>query len=516
MKELEQYQQRISYKSQQKKNFLLFLLFSISVILLNFIRPAQEPPCHGCKRTAVLKNAINVEKKSIEARLAEYGTSPCFHLLNTDAVSDFISKEVELGIPTQLPIFKKPEYYFTVEYDNDLEGEVKSRLTIKLWFYNDELVHIWQTESDRPKFTFNGHLNLMFKNKNAVFRETTPLDTHVINNFEKRPYRCEINTEKDELVPGDEMEVTIEDIEDIEGNPSREFNRIIVQAVYGEVKGGTDLRADPDLKAFMVGDGKITFHYRAPSPSEAEGFSEDIIYVYNACEVLDPSSLPLEWTSLKDKISQRKISIKKKQPYLEFDFTVSSHYEKNGINDQENGTYQCYGQLKYHLKLTDSRKINGELHQSYKMLDCQIMDISGYSKGKTVSWMDFGNKRKRTVITELDITPCDRECPSSSFNIVFDKEGKVKEVQLGGFAVLLCLNGTMISTDYEGKTHAQSVNTTFPESFLLVLNLDWGFLKVEGSDSGDLRSGNIMGTRIITESSDGRKTIKHVKYKISL
>ncbi|RMF93443.1 MAG: hypothetical protein D6734_10080 [Candidatus Schekmanbacteria bacterium] len=482
---------------------------------------AQESHCRGCKRTAVLKEAINVERISIESRLAEFGTSPCFHLLDTEAVSGFISKEIKSGIPTQLPIFKKPEYYFTVEYEDDLEGEIQSRLTIKLWFYNHELVHTWQTESGRPKFTFNGHLNRMFKNKNAVFKETIPLDIHVINHFEKRPYSCKINTEKDTLIPGDEMEVTIDTIEDIEGNPSREFNRIIVQAVHGEVVGGADLRADPDLKAFMVGDGKITFRYRAPSPTEAKGVSEDMIYVYNACEVLDTSDIPLELTSLKDKIAQKKITIKKKQPYLEFDFSVNSQYEKNGINYKENGSYQYQGRLKYNLKLTDSRRVDGELHQSYEASDCQIMDITGSSKGKTVSW-DAGHKRKRTVITNLGIKPCFRKCQASSLSIVFDQEGNVKKVILGGFDILLCLNGTSITTDYDGKTHSQSIplspneKMTFPESFLLDPQVDWGFLKVEGKDSGELKSGNINGTRILTESSDARHTVKHVKYKASL
>jgi|GEM_PF-1546242 len=502
--------------------FLLFCILSILVIL-NFAGRvyALGKPCDGCERTAVLKSAINVEGRSMESYLAEFGTSPCFHLLDTAAVSDFIDKEIQMGIPGKLPNFKIPEYYFTVEYENDLEGQIKSRFSIKLFFYNDELVHTWTTESENPKLTFRAHINMMFKNRNAVFRKTYPLDVYVLNPFEKRPYSCEIKPLKEDLLLGDETSVTITDIRDIEGNKSREFNRIVVQALNGEIIGGASLNVDPDLKAFLVSEGNIKFKYRAPTPSEAEGISEDKIIVYNACEILDPSVLPLEYTTVKDKIAEKKIKLKKGEPFIEFDISVKGKSEDKGINYEKTGSYNYNGTLRFKLKLTDSHKFDGELHQSYEGTDCEVINLSGTSVGKTISW-DADHKRKRTENTNLSISFCEGQSPSTSLSVVFDKDGKVKKVDLGGFEFSICLNGTTVITDFDGKTYTQNIpyapdtQMPLPEIFVLDLNADFGFYNVDGNDFGDLKSGIIQGNRNITEKSDVSETVKNVTYRAVL
>lgn len=503
------------------------ILLSVYVLSVLFILSfagciyAQGKSCGGCERTSVLKSVINVESLSIGTRLAEFGTSPCFHLLDTAAVSDFINKEIQMRIPGKLPNFKIPEYYFTVEYEDDLEGQIKSRFSIKLFFYNDELVHTWTTESENPKLTFHAHINKMFKNRNAEFRKTYPLDAYVLNQFEKRPYSCKIKPLKEDVMLGDETSVTISDIKDIEGSKSREFNRIVVQALNGEIIGGAELNVDPDLKAFLVADGKIQFKYRAPTPSEEEGISEDKIIVYNACEILDPSMVPLEYTTLKDKIAEKKINFKKGEPFIEFDISVKGKMEDKGINYEKTGSYNYSGTLRFKLKLTDSHKSDGKLYQSYEGTDCEVINLSGTSVGKTISW-DADHKRKRTEKTNLSISFCEGQNPSTSLNVVFDEEGKVQKVDLGGFEFSICLSGTTVITDFDGKTYTQSIpyvpgtQMPQPEIFILNLNADFGFYNVDGRDFGDLKSGRIQGNRTITERSDVSETVKDVIYRAIL
>ncbi|MEW5900555.1 MAG: hypothetical protein AB1715_03735 [Acidobacteriota bacterium] len=41
----------------------------------------------------------------------------------------------------------------------------------------------------------------MFLNPSAVLKKFRPIETTVLNDFEKRPDRCEINSEKEEVRP---------------------------------------------------------------------------------------------------------------------------------------------------------------------------------------------------------------------------------------------------------------------------------------------------------------------------
>jgi len=72
----------------------------------------------------------------------------------------------------------------------------------------------------------------MFTNRDAAIRQDKPIE-NLLWDFEKQPSQCDINPDKEELFPGQEIRVKISSFVDVEGRKSREFNRIVVQAVDG-------------------------------------------------------------------------------------------------------------------------------------------------------------------------------------------------------------------------------------------------------------------------------------------
>jgi len=503
----------------------MLAVFLAGVLVLTWLSQAplvpgvQGPGCDGCERTAVLKAAINIDRP-MEAYLAERATSSCFHLVNTDAVINYAEKLNQQGLPSKSLMFKEPEYYFTAEYEDSLEGAIKSRFIIQLFFYNGELVHQWVTTSERPRFTFNGHLNRMFGNPSAVFRQSVPLDVHVLNDFEKRPYDCAIKPERENVIPGEEVKVEISNIRDIQDQTSREFNRLIVQAVHGEIIEGADIAADPSLKAFQVGGGQINFTYRAPGGSSEEEVSEDTIYVYNACEVLDPKTVPLELTTLKDKIAEKKLKIVKKTPVLDINFNSSSESDLSGQTSHATVSSNFSGTIRYYLKLVVSHTDDGEIYQSYESTQCEVTGFHGTWKGFKKSWTRSG--KTRTEVSKITMNLCDKYCPSSAVDVVFDRKGKVKEVKLGGFKLQICLQGIIEITDYDGRKYTQKVPFSageqfkLPETFYLDPKSNLGVFQIKGFDQGSLRSGLITGTRIITGGNEYKTTKKMITYQLRL
>jgi hypothetical protein len=195
-----------------------------------------------------------------------------------------------------------------VSYEEGLKEKIKSRLQIDLFFNGSEEEHVktWMTETENPNAKYTLHKNRMFMNPDAILKKFWPMELTVLNDFEKRPYRCEIKPEKEAVNPGEEIEVVITDIHDIEGMPSREFNRLIIQAREGEILDGIPLTADFDLRAFRVENGTLKFKYKAPTSCDD---TEDIIFVYNSCDILREDLWPLAITDLKDKIAEKKIRL---------------------------------------------------------------------------------------------------------------------------------------------------------------------------------------------------------------
>ena len=304
---------------------VIFSLVLLGPVGKNKSAVEAQPGCPDCTRRGVIVDFTtnsdfpNLET-SIEYRVWEALITPCFHFLSSMATG----------------AGKAAEYTFRISYMDNLEGAVKSRVTISMYFNGEEeeLLKTWTTEGDRPTQGFPYHSNKMFRNDSAVLRQERDIDQKLIKDFEKRPHTCEVNLDKDKVFPGEEVEARVERIEDIKGQKSREFNRIILQAVEGDIIGGEPLEIESRWKAFQVGDGTVKFKYRAPSSGDLK---EDTINIYNSCDVLPEGLCPLAKTVIKDKIGTKKIQIQTADATLTLEGSeISTHdHDKNEKNYHE-------------------------------------------------------------------------------------------------------------------------------------------------------------------------------------
>ena len=312
--------------SKTKRFTMAILIFSL--VLLGPLGKKEsaiqaQPGCQDCTRRGMLVDfSTNSSESDLELSfrylLLQGFNTPCF------------SFATNLSEPA--------EYVFRASYMENLEGDIKSRLTISLYFNGDEeeLLKTWTTEGDRPLQKFHHwHENGMFLNPSALVRQERPIDEKLIRDFEKRPHTCEVNLDKDKVFPGEEVEARVERIEDIKGRKSREFNRIILQAVEGDIIGGEPLEIESRWKAFQVGDGTVKFKYRAPSSGDLK---EDTINIYNSCNVLPEGLRPLAKTVIKDKIGTKKVQIQTADATLTLEGSeISTHdHDSEEKNYHEN------------------------------------------------------------------------------------------------------------------------------------------------------------------------------------
>ena len=399
----------ILFKMKTKNFFpvlFLWVIFSLAFSTLNF----SGDGCDGCKRTALLKEVKGInDLNSFRTRLNSVIADPCFHLVYRGDIT-------ELGTPYK---WKSPinfhEYYFTAKYESDLKGPTYSKLSIELFFENGELVHQWQTESERSSATFHSHLQKMFINDAALFRKWTPLEVTLLNDFEKQPSKCDINPDQEELFPGQETKVKISGIVDFEGRKSREFNRIVVQAVDGEIKGGTPLSNDPGLMAFQVEDGEITFTYRAP---DGERVTEDKIIVYNSCDILRKDEYPMAKTGLKDKIAEKKIKLTRYEGQAIVKMT------ENGKFTTEDGVETTSATINVVLKYTHT-----QVDEDRGFVECYNL-ISWNVSDAIATWTvkdKYGTHKYETHKVKKD--EVEDEEKTDQLLIFFDKTGKAESIE---------------------------------------------------------------------------------------
>jgi len=215
--------------------------------------------------------------------LAERLTKPCFHMLAMHYYDPAVNKQ--------------PEYIFKGSYEPDIEGgriveavtdefkPIIARMSCGLYYNGNtpELVMEWHSEltKNSPKGLFN---------KLNIPKPISPL----LDDFEKRPVRCDVKIPPaGEICENGTAEIELSAFRDTEGNPSRNFNRIIVSIHKGEILNGENSDLGPDWKVFTVGDGTVKVKYRPPADKD-DGW--DWLRVYNSCEILPAEKAPLSGT----------------------------------------------------------------------------------------------------------------------------------------------------------------------------------------------------------------------------
>lgn len=283
--------------------------------------------CDGCSRTADWDVFSSTAE---ESALDRYESSIKQHLLDALTTACFRFRESDWELR---PDEKPAEYLVDVDYDEELYDDwVKpdgqkvlksSKLTVSLYYNGSsskELVQQWIREKPqrdygdlRPESLPSSEtglsfvLNGMCDNDSAILRQLRPIEKTLLYDFEQKPLQCDVELAEDELCPGDETEVTINNLLDLGGATSREFNRIVVQALEGKIIGGTPLDIDPEYKAFLVKDGTIKFTYKAPTGG---GVPNDKLYIYNSCDIARSDQYHLSRTESRDKIEEANVKIK--------------------------------------------------------------------------------------------------------------------------------------------------------------------------------------------------------------
>jgi len=300
-----------SGEALMKNNKGLIFLFLTGLILvsaagyiLSSVSLPGQPGCEGCQRSASVEIKTNAGERmvsSIRMLLAEAFISNCFHI--KVPVSEM--PERFHGLTTG---DRPQEYMISAEFLENLSGEITSSLEVNLYYIGTtrELVKSWKTEHSSQLVSFPWHRRKWVENRDAIAHSISPIETTLFKDFEKRPETCIIEVKYEDICAGGESDIILTGINDYRGRSSREFNRVVVQAVEGKILNGESVAIDPELKAFKVGDGRIQVRYQAPDPG---GPDQDTIYVYNSCEILREDLLPLSQTQPRDKIAEQKIYI---------------------------------------------------------------------------------------------------------------------------------------------------------------------------------------------------------------
>ena len=336
----------------------------------------------------------------------------------------------------------------------------------------------------------------------AYFR---PLDK-IIFDYERIPEHCEIELEQEELFPEQEIQVKLSDIVDPERRKSREFNRIVVYASKGEIIGGTELDSDPKFKAFQVGEGPITFTYKAPDTEDNPGNGDDKIYVYNSCDILPENLSSMSSTELRDKIAEKKIKIISQDLIAEYTSTYEEEVNEPEKNAKGKNTYSCKIKAAYHLRY--SSKEDGSIEEGYDIISSKLENVSGQGKYSAHYVDNLGDEH---IVNGASTVPSGTiDHGGNGLEITYDAvTGRVKKIEIDFFSVYFNIEGKVNETTkyrHGNIRHETSPAAYVPALVRAVVSYP-EFVKASGSRDGGVISGG--GTHIIPES-DG------VRFKLSV
>lgn len=475
----------------------LAFLLSLSVSPAN---PQKESSrCKGCERRAYMGEADStgtgiVLWSSILSHLAETLTSPCFHLQRTDInvpepeASRFASKA------------RPPEYVFEAKYEENLNQRnadgslVMNRLTINLFYDGTprEQVASWSVTSGINSFT--ACTNRMFHNDDAVMKKVRPVE-NLLADFEQRPVTCQIDTgNREALMPGEEIEITIKDFIDEKGRPSKYFNRVIVEVEQGDIiEGGIEIPSEQGGKrvVFRLDEVPIKFRYKAPTD---EKIAADRVIVYSTCEILEDEKVPMEMTSKDRKIAEKSINLIR--PDLRADFSSKVDYlmfedsaSRFEVNARISATYKLHSSWE--------NKSLGEIVELYKMTSKNLESLHGQGKVfREETMADCKTTSEGSAITgKGEIKGC-----GETLRIFYDaRSGQVKKVWLPDIGINFSIDGNVNVTEVcqnPPETHHHS----YPFGLLLAIppdqkiNLSFVMNRPDFEKaSGDLKSGTISG-----------------------
>jgi hypothetical protein len=264
---------------------------------------------------------------NLQAEIASILTCDRFHIVNHKIVQAYRENSELAGIPVKEDKSTIPEYFFEATYDCVREPVIRpyvnqngetineeifpSALNIRMYFDGEqkELVKEWTTNS--TSYSWTSHMNKMFENKGnlyghepALMRKEVPI-TNLLDDFEKRPLTCSIKPEKEDIDPGEEIEIYLSGFRDKESNASREFNRIVVHCSDGKILNGERHSSGTNYRVFKLDQQSVKIQFKAPD--NKSGLIQ--IAVFNSCDILPVSKTPLRETRIGKQIAINHLSI---------------------------------------------------------------------------------------------------------------------------------------------------------------------------------------------------------------
>ena len=289
-------------------------------------------------------------QKAVCASMKSYMTQlfllECFGILGTKKVDALREKAEELDRPeADIPRnYKQPEYSFDVDFVSGLEDQFRerdnrpivSRLKVSMYFEGDEreLVHEWHAEGTFDAVSGESSGFSVVQRRFGKAYQEGPSITEIIDEFEKRPYECQMKLEEDVVKLGQVIEIKLSDFRDATGERSREFNRVMLQVLHGKILNGMPSKYSDDLRIFRVGEEPIKIKYQAPDNCEA---TEDSLIINSTCEILDDEREPLKDTELDEQIQSEAIPLFCPEVYVTMTRSVRKHtkwdhYERGKID----------------------------------------------------------------------------------------------------------------------------------------------------------------------------------------
>ena len=395
-------------------------------------------------------------------RLVEAVTTECFRAVMgvTDAVDSeralFPEKEWSGGV--------KPQYYFELTFETGLGGlelfenlgvmdPLRSRLTISLYYDGEqpELVKTWQTCSQSNKF--GAHKGRMFS-KTGELGKDKPME-NVCRDWERTPITCQIKPEKDMVEEGEEIRVDLTSFTDGKGEPSREFNRIVVQVAWGEILNGVRFGGNPKMAIFELGEGSVDVKYQAP---DTTALGSDLMTVFSCCDVGKEVLFPLEETQPCDRIAQQEIPIAR--PGVTVQVTRKSSVTRDYTIESELATVSTTkwtetSEIKISMTFAENPRVDISFDPAtmqmkprryvYALADYAIISSNHSGSGSSEETVGSGQHIKRHVSrsssqdgTFQDLKPSNKK---ARLTITVDPAtGKATEISIPSFDVTIDIN----------------------------------------------------------------------------
>lgn len=121
-------------------------------------------------------------------------------------------------------------------------------------------------------------LRMRIEKTQALAKTFQPLDK-IIYDYERIPETVAFKLEKEPVLAGEKMKITLTDIKDINAKPSQSWQRILIKAEKGKILNGEPYQ---EFRVFRVGNGKVEIEYKAPDICKSD---VETITVLNSCSI---------------------------------------------------------------------------------------------------------------------------------------------------------------------------------------------------------------------------------------